>query len=83
MNVEPEVQPKAAPHCFLGWGVTGRERPRMDGKRRTPVLSAVAAWEGRSILPTKEFFIDRRVLLRAHSGVQDNLSSLATAIYAR
>ena len=46
MNVEPMVQPKAAPHCFSGWGVTGRERPRMDGKRRTPVLLAVAAGEG-------------------------------------
>ena len=30
----------------LGWGVTGRERPCMDGKRRTPVLSAVAVGEG-------------------------------------
>jgi hypothetical protein len=54
MNVEPVVQPKAAPLGFSGWGVTGRERPRMDGKRRTPVLPAVAAWEGRSILPAKE-----------------------------
>jgi len=53
MNVEPVVQPKAAPLGFSGWGVTGRERPRMDGKRRTPVSPAVAAGEGRSILPVK------------------------------
>jgi hypothetical protein len=54
MNVEPVVQPKAAPLGFSGWGVTGRERPRMDGKRRTPVSPAVAAGEGRSILPSEE-----------------------------
>jgi hypothetical protein len=33
----------------------------MDGKRRTPVSPAVAAGEGRSILPAKESPIDRRV----------------------
>jgi hypothetical protein len=54
MNVEPVVQPKAAPLGLSGWGVTGRERPRMDGKRRTPASPAVAAGEGRSILPAKE-----------------------------
>ena len=46
MNVEPEVQPKAAPHCFLRVGVAGRIQARMDGKRRTPVLPAFAAGEG-------------------------------------
>ena len=61
MNVEPEVQPKAAPHCFLRVGVAGRIQARMDGKRRTPVSPAVAAREGRSILPAKESSIDRRV----------------------
>jgi hypothetical protein len=33
----------------------------MDGKRRTPVSPAVAAGEGRSILPAKESPFDRRV----------------------
>lgn len=46
MNVEPVVQPKAAPHCFLRVGVAGRRQARMDGKRRTPVSPAVAAGEG-------------------------------------
>ena len=44
----------------------GQEQARMDGKRRTPVSTAVAAGEGRSILPAKESFTDRRVWLRAH-----------------
>jgi hypothetical protein len=57
MNVEPEVQPKAAPHCFLRVGVAGRRQARMDGKRRTPVSPAVAAGEGRSILPVKESIV--------------------------
>jgi hypothetical protein len=35
----------------LGRGVAGKERPRMDGKRKTPGTLAVAAREGRSILP--------------------------------
>lgn len=37
----------------LGRGVAGKERPRMDGKRKTPASWAVAAREGRSILPEK------------------------------
>jgi len=32
-------------------GVAGRTQARMDGERKTPVRSAVAAREGRSILP--------------------------------
>ena len=31
---------------LLGWGVTGRERPRLDGKRRTPASPAITAGEG-------------------------------------
>jgi len=37
----------------LGRGVAGKELPRMDGKRKRPVLWAVAAREGRSTLPEK------------------------------
>jgi hypothetical protein len=37
----------------LGRGVAGKERPRMDGKRRTLARLAVEAGEGRSILPAK------------------------------
>jgi hypothetical protein len=39
---------------FFRVGVAGRRQARMDGKRRTPVSPAVAAGEGRSILPAKE-----------------------------
>jgi hypothetical protein len=35
----------------LGRGVAGKERTRLDGKRKTTALSAVAAREGRSSLP--------------------------------
>jgi hypothetical protein len=44
-------------------GVAGRTQARMDGKRRTPASPAVAAGEGRSILPAN---IVRRVWPRAH-----------------
>jgi hypothetical protein len=69
MNVEPVVQPKAAPLGFSGWGVTGRERPRMDGKRRTPVSPAVAAGEGAEPPSCERIVsssVDRRVWLRVH-----------------
>lgn len=39
------------PHGFQGRVATGTGR--MDGKRKTPALSAVAAGEGRSTLPGK------------------------------
>jgi len=38
----------------MGRGVAGRERTRMDGERKTPASSAVAAREGWSILPPKD-----------------------------
>ena len=63
MNVEGVDQPKAAPHGLQGRGVAGMERPRMDGKRRTPVSPAVEAGEGWSILPAKESSNTRRVSL--------------------
>jgi hypothetical protein len=45
----------------LGRGVAGKERPRMDGKRRTLAISAVEAGEGRSILPAKMGIQDRTI----------------------
>ena len=45
-------------------GVAGRTQDRMDGERKTPVRSAVAAWEGRRAFPpeSNRFFGDSVIL---------------------
>jgi hypothetical protein len=54
-------------HRFaFGWGVPGREWPCMDGKRRTPVLSAVEAGEGAEPPSREKTSIDRRFSLHTH-----------------
>jgi len=47
------VQPKAAPYS-KGGALRGRNRPRLDGKRRTPASPAVAAGEGAERLPIRK-----------------------------
>jgi hypothetical protein len=50
MNVEPEVQPQAAPHCF--WvGVAGRNRPAWMGSEERQVHRRSQRGKGQSRLP--------------------------------
>ncbi len=66
MNVEPVVQPKAAPHCFSGSGVAGRNRPAWMGSVERQFHRRSQRGKGGASFPQKNSSIDRRVLLRAH-----------------
>jgi hypothetical protein len=74
-NVNPLRRARAAPsakvwfpyscasaHTIYRGGVAGRTQAHMDGKRKTPVVSAVGAWEGRSILPNKSAMLSQRLM---------------------
>ncbi len=67
---------------FLGEGVAVMPPPyptRMDGKRRTPVSPAVAAGEGRSILPAKESSVPTHGIMC--SNIHMDIENTKTAVF--
>jgi hypothetical protein len=66
MNVEPVVQPKAAPHCFWGGALRGGNGPVWMGSVERQFHWRSQRGKGRSRLPAKESSIDRRVSVHAH-----------------
>ena len=69
MNVEPEVQPKAAPHCFSGSALRAGDRPAWMGSVERQFHRRSQRGKGQSRLPTKELSIDRRIWPHAHRNV--------------
>jgi hypothetical protein len=57
MNVEPEVQPKAAPHCFWGGALRGGNGPVWMGSVERQFHRRSQRGKGLSRLPAKESIV--------------------------
>jgi hypothetical protein len=55
MNVEPEVQPKAAPHCFWGGALRGGNGPVwMGSEERQCSIGGRSGGRGRAAFPPEK-----------------------------
>ena len=83
MNVEPVVQPKAAPHCFLGGALRGGNGPVWMGSVERQFHRRSQRGKGGASFPQKDRFLiaefgGRAPKMRAEMEIQaDPINSLS------